>query len=65
MKTLQEARLGYSPGDRVRIHAASILYKRGVRYAVIHMIGRQYVHLNIEDGRRARVRPSEISGLAN
>ena len=64
MKTIQESRLGYGPGDRVKIHPASDWFMRGVRFATVTKIGRRLVHLDSDDGFKLRLRPSSISGVA-
>ena len=47
--------LGYGEGDRVRIHPATDWYMRGLRFATVRKIGRKYVHLESDCGRRVRL----------
>lgn len=48
-------------GDSVKIHPASDLFMRGVRYATVEKVGRKYIHIFHEwSNRRFKVLPENL-----
>jgi len=49
-----------SIGARVELHPATDAWMRGDRYGIVLSIGRKYIHLRMDSGRRLRVAPTNI-----
>ena len=46
--------------QRVELHPATDAWMRGDRYGIVLSIGRKYIHLRMDSGRRLRVAPTNI-----